>query len=505
MKLRAVRWGLMCGMVLAGAVYAQQPDTSKQSVEKRLRDVQKDKGSLTVEKAIGELAGASSFGQVAVSPDGKKVAWVENLRDKSGMETGKSAIVATTIDGKAPLRKITAAAGAGQREEKGIAWAPDSRRVAFLSDAAVPGQLQLYVEGAPGQPAKRLTNVKGFLDSPKFSPDGKTIAVLFTENATRAAGPLVAETPETGVIKDAFFEQRLALVDLATGKLRQISPADTYVYEYDWAPDNLHLVVTSALGNGDNNWWVAELSVLDATTGLMKPIYKPALQINFPAWSPDGKSIAFIEGLMSDFGSVGGDVMVISAEGSKAKNLTPERRASASSLSWIKDGRIVAGEFAGGDSSVIAIDPATGKIEGLYRGADEVTAGTWGPSVSLSDDGKVAAAVRGSFAAAPEVWAGGIGEWKQITQRNKNVKPAWGEAKSLQWKSDSFEVQGWLVYPANFDAAKKYPMVVEVHGGPSSAVQSKWPGSGDWGMALAASGYFVLLPNPRGSYGQGEA
>src|SRR5256886_12702423 len=62
-------------------------------------------------------------------------------------------------------------------------------------------------------------------------------SLLSTENATRAAGPLVAETPETGEIKDAFFEQRLALVDLASGEVRQISPADMYVYEYDWSPD----------------------------------------------------------------------------------------------------------------------------------------------------------------------------------------------------------------------------------------------------------------------------
>src|ERR1043166_9138745 len=501
---RAFSFLIAASFLATTLAIAQEKETSKQAVEKRLKKVEKEEVSPGVERAIRVIGAARSFGQVTVSPDGKKVAWVEKLRDKNGTETGASTIFVDTIDSRTPARKITASSS-GTLCESDIAWSPDSGRIAFLSDAVKPGQSQLYLEGAAGQPAKRLTNVKGFLASPKFSPDGKTIAVLFTENATRAAGPLVAETPETGEIKDAFFEQRLALIDIATGKLRQISPADTYIYEYDWAPDNLHLVVTSALGNGDNNWWIAELSVLDATTGLMKSIYKPALQINFPAWSPDGKSIAFIEGLMSDFGSVGGDVMVIPAEGGKAKNVTPERKASASSLSWTKDGKIIAGEFVGGDSSVIAIDPVTDKIESLYRGADEVTAGTWGPSVSMSDDGKVAAAVRSSFATAPEVWAGGIGDWKQITQRNKNAKPAWGEAKSLKWKSDSFEVQGWLVYPANFDAAKKYPMVVEVHGGPSAAVQSKWPDSGDWGMALAASGYFVLLPHPRGSHGSGEA
>jgi len=504
MKRRALTLLLLAALAGWIPAAAQEKETSKQAVEKRLRDVQKEKSSLSVEKAIDALSAASSFGQVAISPDGKKVGWVENLRDKSGAETGNSAIYATTIDGKTPARKITASSRAA-RSESDIAWAPDSWRIAFLSDAEKPGQLQLYVEGGVGQPAKRLTSVKGFLAAPKFSPDGKTIAVLFTENATRAAGPLVAETPETGEIKDAFFEQRLALVDIATGKLRQVSPADTYVYEYDWAPDSLHLVVTSALGNGDNNWYIAELSVLDATTGLMKSIHKPALQIAMPAWSPDGKSIAFVEGLMSDESSVGGDILVIPAEGSKARNLTPERMTSASWLTWTQDGKITAGEFVGGDSSVISLDPASGKIEQLYRGGDHVSAGTWGPSASISGDGKTSATVRSSFAAPPEVWAGANGEWRQITQRNRNVKPGWGEAKSISWKSDSYEVQGWLVYPANFDAAKTYPMVVSVHGGPGAAVQSEWPSSSDFSMALAASGYFVLMPNPRGSFGNGEA
>src|SRR5262249_34452239 len=155
-----------------------------------------------------------------------------------------------------------------------------------------------------------------------------------TENATRAAGPLVAETPETGEIKDAFFEQRLALIDITTGKLRQLSPADTYVYEFDWSPDNTHLVVTSALGNGDNNCHIADLSILDATTGLLNPLYKPSLQIAMPAWSPDGKSIAFIAGLMSDEASVGGDIFLIPAVGGQPQNLTPGRKSSASWLSW---------------------------------------------------------------------------------------------------------------------------------------------------------------------------
>ena len=504
MKRRGVAC-LLCFSVAGWfSANAQEKEASKQAVEKRLRDVEKEKYSLSLEKAIAALAEAGSFGQVALSPDGKKVAWVEELRDARGVETGRSAILAAPIDGKAPARRITASARA-PHAERDIAWAPDGRRIAFLSDAEKPGQLQLYLEGGAGQPAKRLTHVKGFLASPKFSPDGRTVAVLFTENAVRSAGPLVASAPETGEIKDAFFEQRLALIDIATGKLRQVSPADTYVYEFDWAPDSLHLVVTSALGNGDNNWYIAELSVLDAATGLMKSIHKPVFQIAMPAWSPDGRTIAFIEGLMSDESSVGGDIFVMPAKGGPPTNLTADRKASASWLTWTREGRIVAGEFAGADSSVISLEPATGRTESLYRGADHVSAGTWGPSVSISSDGKVSAAVRSSFENAPEVWAGDNGNWKQVTRRNKSAKPAWGEAKSIRWKSDGFEVQGWLVYPSGFDPGKKYPLVVSIHGGPGAAVQSTWPSSGDFSMALAASGYFVLFPNPRGSFGNGEA
>ena len=143
-----------------------------------------------------------------------------------------------------------------------MAWSPDSKRLAFLSDAVKKDQLQLYIatigQGGATIAPKKLTDAKGYFDAPTWSPDGKTIAILFTQNASRSAGPLVAEIPETGEIKDSFYEQRLALIDVATGKLRQISPADAYIYEYDWSPDGTHFVVTSALGNGDNNWYIAD-------------------------------------------------------------------------------------------------------------------------------------------------------------------------------------------------------------------------------------------------------
>ena len=487
----------------------QATSGSKKSAEARLAAEAKPKASGAAQDIINTLSATHRFEQTAVSPDGKKVAWVEDVITKKGVATGDTVIYVAEIDAKTktPPKRVSAGVADAIHAEGSVAWSPDGKKIAFLSDAAKAGQLQLYVMDliAPSGFAKKLTQVKGFLATPGWSPNGRTIAVLFTENATRAAGPLVAETPETGEIKDSFFEQRLALVDVATAKLDQISPADTYVYEYDWSPDGLRFAVTAALGNGDNNWYIAELYTLDAATGLMKSIHKPPLQIANPAWSPDGTRIAFIGGLMSDEPSVGGDIFTISATGGEATNITPEMKASASWLAWTPQGSILFGEYIEGDSGIASINPSTGQVNELFRNAGQITAGAWGINLSLSRDAKISAVIRSSFSTPPEVWAGPIASWTQLTQRNKDIQPGWGEAKSLHWKNGGFEVQGWLIYPRDFDPAKKYPMVVRVHGGPGYAVLSEWPNASDYYSPLAGAGYFVLQPNPRGSFGAGEA
>jgi dipeptidyl aminopeptidase/acylaminoacyl peptidase len=487
---------LACAALLAGIGFcegmsAAQPQTAASPVSESDR--------------LRPLFFVQQFDEVAISPDGERVAWVETRIDKDGAETGERDIFVAEYEKESNPRRITAGPVEAHADEHNLAWSPDGKRLAFLSDAAVKGQLQLYTITMDGASAVKVTDAKGLLATPKWSPDGKSIAVLYTENATRDAGPLVAETPETGVIKDSFFEQRLAILDANGGALRAITPADTYIYEYDWAPDSKNLVMTAAKGNGDNNWYVAQLYAVDSSSAEMRAIYKPKLQIGRPVVSPDGKNVAFIEGLMSDEDSVGGDVFVIAREGGAPKNLTPGRRASASLLAWTSDGKIINMENAGGESSVIRIDPKNAKVESLYRAPELATSGFWSTSLSLTPDGSKAACVRGSFLTAPEVWAGALGRWKQVTSRNAELKPAWGEAKNVRWNNDGFDVQGWLIYPQDFDASKRYPMIVEVHGGPGAGVQPAWPNAHNFAMALPAKGYFVFLPNPRGSFGQGEA
>jgi dipeptidyl aminopeptidase/acylaminoacyl peptidase len=445
------------------------------------------------------------FKETAISPDGKEVAWVQSLPTMDKGSNSTSAIyVADRENPEAKPRRVTAG-NDGNHSEHDIAWSPDGRHVAFLSDAEKQGQLQLYV-ASTGAKAKRLTNLTGLLARPRWSPQGDRLALLLTQNATRAAGPVQAAAPTVGVIGENADRQRLAVVDGESGKTRLLSPPDLYVYEYDWSPDGTTLAAVAAHGSGDNNWYIAQLYTLAVASGEMKSIWKPGMQIAVPRWSPDGKTVALIGGLMSDEGVVGGDIFAIPANGGKPRNLTPALNSSASWLAWLpSSNQILFTEHIDGSSGLIKLNTATGTMTDLWRGAETIFAEPGAFSISMARDEKTCALVRHSFAKPPEVWAGPIGNWKEISRANTGYRPRWGEARSLHWKSGGLTIQGWLLYPRNYDAGRRYPMVVSVHGGPASARRPAWPSTFFDLSVLAADGYFVFFPNPRGSFGFGEA
>jgi dipeptidyl aminopeptidase/acylaminoacyl peptidase len=445
--------------------------------------------------------GLRSFDQVAIAPDGKHVAWVETPANQSA----GSAIYVLDLEspGIKPRRIFIASDGRSESDDT-IAWSPDSHHLAFLSDAESGGQWNFYVADVSGGGVQKLTSLKGALADPAWAPDGKTLAFLFTEDAPRA-NPLLAILPETGVIDAKVFEQRLAVVDVATGVVRQLSPADMYVYQFDWSPDGKNFAAIAAHGAGDANWYVASIYTLSAGTGELKLAYKPPLQIAVPRWSPDGKNIAFIGGLMSDESSIGGDIFMVPAGGGEARNVTPGIAASPSWLYWEGASKMLFTENVDGQAGVAQLDLATGQITSLWTGRESPTVQSeGGPAISLSANHQISAAILGSSAHPPEIWAGAIGDWKQVTHSNDEIRPAWGPAKSLHWSNGDTKVQGWLMYPANYDPSKRYPMVVVVHGGPAVAERVEWPSMFFNTYQLSAHGYFVLFPNPRGSYGQGE-
>jgi dipeptidyl aminopeptidase/acylaminoacyl peptidase len=449
---------------------------------------------------------ARNFDQVAISPDGNRVAWVQEGVNESGEATGGTAIFVQDLESASSKpKRISASADSQIAGEGTIAWSPDSKHLAFLSDIEGGGQSNFYVVNVDGGGARKLTSLKGYLADPAWSPDEKTLAFLFTENAPRVAGPLMPMVPETGVIDAKIYEQRLTLVDLASGKVQQISPPDMYVYQYDWSPDGKNFAAIAAHGAGDSNWYVAQLYTLNAAGGELKSIYKPSLQIAVPRWSPDGKTVAFIGGLMSDEGSIGGDIFTVPASGGNARNVTPGIAASPSWLYWESPNEILFTENVDGQAGVATIDLAGGKISPQWTGSDVISADAQGePTISLSGNRRISALIRNSAVRPPEIWAGAIGDWKPITHINDDVHSTWGQLKSLHWSNGDMKVQGWLMYPTDYDASKRYPMVVVVHGGPAGVAHFGWPEVFFNTYELSAHGYFVLYPNPRGSFGEGE-
>ncbi len=522
---RSVRSGssslVVYALALASAVAFVPGPASAQEAASKAR----------VEEVLKKFGGGRGVGDVSISPNGSLLAYIR------GGKGGAELVVA-------PFSDVTKATVVSPGTKAGShctsndpAWSADSRHLAFLSDCDTAdkneNQDQIFeasINGEAGNLSKvdvvRLTEAKGEVGYPEFSPDGSKIAFLYVEGATRAAGALAAMKPWAGVIgEDGVEIQRIAMVNSGLKKPAApvfASPAQLHVYEFDWSPDSKSLAYVAANPPGENNWWVAQLYTQELGSE-PKSIFAPAdsagamhgLQIAVPRWSPDGTKIAFIGGLMSDQGSTGGDVWVIPATGGEPKDETSGRKATPAWIAWKNDHALLLSEIAGGNSRLVdyELSGATAPEHVIYSLAGTVGDGRLELSVSATQDYSTFVFHASSFDHPNEIFAatstGSASDFaglKQLTHLNDGAQRPWGKVESLDWKNDQFDVQGWLLYPKEYDPAKKYPLVVVVHGGPAAAAMSRWGGGGGISAtALSALGYFVLEPNPRGSYGQGEA
>ena len=480
-----------------------------------------------VDQILSGIHHGRSVAQVAVSPDGKRLAWVQG-----------GEVRVSPIDNISQSQQVSAGTLPQSCRESDINWSPDSTSIAFLSDCANPGeQFDLYISALDGSPARRLTTLHGDVNAPAFSPDAKQIAFLYLEGASRPAGALAAQDLPSGVIGENNDDvQRVAAVP-ADGpqplNATFITPANLHAYEFDWSPDSKSIAYTAADPPGENNWWVARLytqPVGGSAAAILNPSQVPGalhgLQIAVPRWSPDGKWIAFIGGLMSDQGVTGGDVWVVSSTGGQPADLTPHQPSTAEWFTWGSDSALYVSDVAGGDCRLVRWqvreDERSNQVSmtaarTIFSISGTVGDGRMERSLSSTADRSLFVFVSSSFETPPEIFAArtdqalslppsGLGGLRQLSHFNDSVKPAWGQSTSLAWTNDNFHIQGWLVLPENYDPSKKYPLIVEVHGGPASSVLSHWAMGGPLSPAVFSDlGYFVLEPNPRGSFGQGEA
>jgi Tol biopolymer transport system component len=157
------------------------------------------------------------YGDIALSPDGTHVAWVQS----TAATTSKQTYVLGT-SGNAPAT-IVNIDGAGERTDSDPAWSPDSKTLAVFSTAGEKDQKQLWTISAGGSDPKKITNLTGYAARPRWSRDGKQIAFLYIEGAG-GGGPLMAAPNTTGVVDTAIHNQRIAVLEVGTGQLRQVSP-----------------------------------------------------------------------------------------------------------------------------------------------------------------------------------------------------------------------------------------------------------------------------------------
>ncbi len=436
---------------------------------------------------------------VDISPDAQRVASVEGDSSKSGgapiirdlvirqVSTGEATIVAM------PCGRIP------QCWPGSLAWSPDSKILSFTLRTPGTHARAVYSVPADGSRLTKVLDFSGTIEKLRYLPDAR-LAMLATQNAIKEVGATQAGAPVAGDLDAAPPEQRIAILE--NGALRWISPPDLFVYEYDWRGAGKGFVGTASPGDGDNNWWTAKLYAFPENDAA-RVLYGPAdnrRQLAAPKVSPDGSVVAFIGGIMSDFGSTGGDVYTLSLGGGEPINITPGMRASATALGWNCEGHLQAEFLAGDKTQFVDLGSGAHPSEPRVLWSGEESFSDRASGISTACPSGETADAHESFIVAPEIEIGTVGHWRNLTAINAGLSfPAY--VQSVWWKSDGFDVQGWLLLPLQRSA--KMPMIIAVHGGPAAAATPAFYGPG-LNATLLEHGYALFLPNPRGSFGQGE-
>jgi dipeptidyl aminopeptidase/acylaminoacyl peptidase len=438
------------------------------------------------------------------SPDGAYVASVEGDVPPSGREPTVRDLMIRRVDGAAV---VTVALPCGRAREcwpASLVWTPDGQQLTFALRMPGTHARSVYSVDPDGNHLTPLLAFDGTITSLHYGSDGR-LAMLATESANKEVGATQAGASISQESLDPVHEQRIAVLN--NQHLDWASPPDLYVYEYDWLPDAKGFVGTAAPGDGDNNWWIARLYEFEAARPAPRLLYTPGnprIQIAEPRVSSDGKTVVFIGGLMSDFGSTGGDVFKVPTAGGPAVDLTAGRHASATSLGFGCRGELLV-RFLHGDQSEIAelnpMDPDSARV--LWNGSVSINGRSAG--VSIGCPSGLQSTAQEDFLHPPEILVGTLGQWRPITAVNAGwTVPA--TVQSIHWKQEGFDLQGWLLLPSSADAGsdRKLPMITIVHGGPAAAHIPTFVAPGTT-RTLLEHGYAIFMPNPRGSFGQGEA
>ncbi|MBW1818038.1 MAG: S9 family peptidase, partial [Deltaproteobacteria bacterium] len=441
-----------------------------------------------------------------ISPDGERVAFVaaKVSEDKRSRE---SRIWMVPFDGtKEP---VCFTQGNNDRSPR---WSPDGKWLAFVSRR--DKQPQVHLISPDGGEAFPLTELDASPSSIQWSPDGKKLLMLLRTGEEPDAGKSDQKEdpkPDISVIKlsryqangqsDYLDEKRahIWVFDLETKVSKQLTRGMDWNASCPvWSPDSRNIAfVSNRTGKeyeGDQN---SDIWIVPAVGGEPKPVTTQSHQDGSPKWSPDGKSIAYVR---TDRPYTQPDIYLTRVGNGEHRNLTADFDRILRSFSWSPDGKFL--YFTTNDLGVVRLfrlDVGSREVQKLS--GDEVSLG----SVNLSKDGTRFAFTLGNEIRIPEIWASDSsgGGMKQLTYFNDTLLQSLELRKGEEFwfvNDANMKVQCFLFRPVDFQPDRKYPLILNIHGGPSGMWGRTW--FQEFQM-LAAKDYGVLVVNYRGSTGYG--
>jgi dipeptidyl aminopeptidase/acylaminoacyl peptidase len=448
---------------------------------------------------IDQLISLKRVGSPAISPNGQWIAYTvrETKWDDNTYHT--EIWLADVKTGE--LRQLTNHA---KKSSTSPAWSPDGTKLAFGTDR--DDKRQIYIIDPRGGEAKKVTSVEDGVGSFAWAPDGKSIAFTSTEPKSEADKEREKKFGEFDVFGEGYRMTHLWIFDLATEKPRRLTTGAFTVGSYNWSPDGTQIAFDHRINSASTSGSTADISVVTVADGRIRSLVKQEGADAGPVWSPDGSKIAFGSAMSKPFSFLNNSIGLIPASGGAIEYLTTAFDENASIADWNRAGLFFTASQRTA-SFLFSIDPATKAIVKYTPSEHWIGAG-----FSFTRDGQWAAFTAADASTLGEIYVAPVApavKPRKLTDMTAQTA-AWakGAIEVVSWKSqDGAAIEGVLHKPVGFQAGRKYPLLVVIHGGPTAVSRPvAFSSTSIYPIDVwTAKGALVLEPNYRGSAGYGEA
>jgi dipeptidyl aminopeptidase/acylaminoacyl peptidase len=444
-------------------------------------------------------------GSVRVSPDGKRVAYVVTqpvmTADKSEY---LSQIYLANSDG-GDAYQVTFA----ERTSTNPQWSPDGKWLAFTSMRT--GKNNIYMMRVSGGEAEQVTDVKTGVGGFTWSPDGQSIAFLQSDAPSEDEEKGTKGKDDSRWLDENAKLNQLYLVPVAknaSGKreARKLTKGNYNIDAgFDWSPDGKTIVFSHTKSPKANDWPTADMVAVSVATGEERTLLSSPAAEGQPVHSPDGKWIALTVSDNPPTWGFSNTIHVMPAGGGTPRALATSFDEQPGLIGWSADGKkIYFSETRGTSTRIYSVDVDSNTISEVNKGA-EVYGG-----ININRSRTAFGFTMQAPDKAPEAYVAQVGGFAPVRVSSANAElsmPPLGKTEVIRWKSaDGQEVEGLLSYPVNYQAGKRVPLLLVIHGGPAGVfTQTFTGGPGVYPIAAFNSqGYAVLRVNPRGSSGYGK-